>query len=191
MGCLATMASLYVLHLSGLSFLLMESLIILLTSRPRDQDRLLGPLLLSSPAVCIPLLGLAPGLLYTIGLVTILRPQTSGLSLCWLDVTSISLAAPFLAPIGLLSVSSLCVLTASRSPSDDSSDHGGRSVARLRPCVLLASVLEILVCVLGPLAHTRVTAHTAVIISYQAARAGLALAVILRTMMDDQVRHKS
>ena len=178
------MASLYVLHLSGLSFLLMESLIILLSSRPRDQDRLLTPLLLSSPAVCVLLLGLAPGLLYTIGLVIILRP-----SLCWLDVTSVSLAAPFLAPIGLISVSSLCVLTASRSPSDEPGDHGGRSLARLRPCVLLASILQTLVCVLGPLAHTRVTAHTALIISYHGVRAGLAVAVILRTLMDDQVRH--
>ena len=184
-----TMASLIILHLSGLSFLLLESLVILVTSRPRDQDGLLAPLLLSSPAVCVLLLGLAPGLLYTIGLVTSLRPQlvTSGLSLCWLDVTSPGLAAPGLAPVCLLSVASLCVLTASRS-SGEPGDHGGRSVARLRPCVLLATLLETLVCVLGPAAYTRATAHPAVVITYQGVRLGLAGAAILRTLLDDQVR---
>ena len=148
------MASLCILHLSGLSFLLLESLVILVTSRPREQEGLIAPLLLSSPAVCVLLLGLAPGLLYTIGLVISLRPQlvTSGLSLCWLDVTSPGLAAPGLAPVCLLSVASLCVLTASRS-SGESGDHGGRSVARLRLCVLLATLLETLVCVLGPSAY--------------------------------------
>ena len=92
------MAALHILHLSGLCFLLLESLIILVTSRPRDQDRLLSSVLLSSPAVCVLLLGLAPGLLYTLLMVTVLQPDlvTSEVSLCWLDITSPSLSSLFM-----------------------------------------------------------------------------------------------
>ena len=185
------MAALHILHLSGLCFLLLESLIILVTSRPRDQDRLLSSLLLSSPAVCVLLLGLAPGLLYTLLMVTVLQPDlvTSEVSLCWLDITSPSLSSLFLGPVGLLSVSGLCVLTASRS-SGDPGDIGGRSVTPVRPCVLLLTVLETLGCVLGPASYTRATAHLAVVSSYQGVRAGLALAVILRTLLDEQVKIK-
>ena len=77
---------------------LYETLIILVTSRPRDQDRLLSSLLLSSPAVCVLLLGLAPGLLYSLLLVTVLQPElvTSEVSLCWLDITSPSLSSLFM-----------------------------------------------------------------------------------------------
>ena len=64
---------------------------------------------------------------------------------------------------------------------------GGRSVTSVRPCVLLLTLLETLSCVLGPASYTRVTSHTAVVISYQGVRAGLALAVILRTLLDEQV----
>ena len=61
-------------------------------------------------------------------------------------------------------------------------------MARLRPCVLLATLLETLVCVLGPAAYTRATAHPAVVITYQGVRLGLAGVAILRTLLDDQVR---
>ena len=180
------MASLHILHMSCLCFLLLESLVILVTSRPRDQDRLLTSVLLSSPAVCLLLLGLAPGLLYTLVTIIILQPQlmtSDGLSLCWLDVTSPSLAALFLAPTSLLAVSAVCVLAGSGSSGDP-----GRSVTSVRPCVLLLTVLEASLCVLGPAASTLATAHPAVVISYQGVRAGLALGVILRTLLDEQVR---
>ena len=61
----------------------------------------------------------------------------------------------------------------------------------VRPCVLLLTLLETLGCVLGPASYTRATAHPAVVSSYQGVRAGLALAVILRTLLDDQVKIKN
>ena len=191
MGCLVTMASLFTLHLSALCFLLLESLIILATSIPRDQDKLLSSLLISSPPVCILVSGLTPGLLYTLALVLVLQPDlvSSQLGLCWLDMTSPGLTALFLGPVSLLSLSSLCVMIASwcHDPSEL-----GRSVARtrpcVRPCVLLSALLESLACVLGPAAHTPATAHPAVVLGYQGVRAGLAIAITLRTLLDDQVR---
>ena len=181
------MASLFTLHLSALCFLLLESLIILATSIPRDQNKLLSSLLISSPPVCILVSGLAPGLLYTLALVLVLQPDlvSSQLGLCWLDMTSPGLTALFLGPVSLLSLSSLCVMIASwcHDPSEL-----GRSVARTRPCVLLSALLESLACVLGPAAHTPATAHPAVVLGYQGVRAGLAIAITLRTLLDDQVR---
>ena len=186
------MASLFTLHLSALCFLLLESLIILATSIPRDQNKLLSSLLISSPPVCVLVSGLAPGLLYTLALVLVLQPDlvSSQLGLCWLDMTSPGLTALFLGPVSLLSLSSLCVMIASwcHDPSEL-----GRSVARTRPCVLLSCVLlsallESLACVLGPAAHTPATAHPAVVLGYQGVRAGLAIAITLRTLLDDQVR---
>ena len=185
------MASLFTLHLSALCFLLLESLIILATSIPRDQNKLLSSLLISSPPVCILVSGLTPGLLYTLALVLVLQPDlvSSQLGLCWLDMTSPGLTALFLGPVSLLSLSSLCVMIASwcHDPSEL-----GRSVARtrpcVRPCVLLSALLESLACVLGPAAHTPATAHPAVVLGYQGVRAGLAIAITLRTLLDDQVR---
>ena len=179
-----TMAGLYVSYLGCWIFLLLETLIILTSLSPSLTSSL--PLLSSSWFILSS--GLASPLLYTILAFSSFQPQQieAEVSLCWAEVTS-ARASLFLLPSLLLGLASSLLLLLSYS-------RPGLDTAR---CLTLSSnrhslvgtvVLMSLVTTLGPVLHTVSTFSPVLCGCYQVGRAGLAGAVIVRTLNDSQVR---
>ena len=179
------MAGLYCCYLGSWIFLLLETLIILTNLTSTSSLRLL-----SSPW-CLLCSGLASPLLYTILAFSILRPHLleGEVSLCWADVTS-PRASLFLVPVILLSLASIPPLVLSY-PRPQQDTPRSLTLATNRHSVMMIVLLVSLVTSLGPVVHTVSTFSGLVCVSYQLARLGLAVAVIVRTLTDTQVSHQS
>ena len=183
LSCLMTMAGLYISYLGCGIFLLLESLIVLTSLSTTTTTNLLTStwFILTS--------GLASPLLYTILSFSALQPHQvqAEVSLCWAEVTSPP-ASLFLLPTVLLGLASLTILLLSY-PQQNLDTPRSETVSTNRHSVLGTVVLMVLVTTLGPVVHTISTFSPLLCGCYQLARAALAVAVIVRTLNDSQVRY--
>ena len=186
MGCIATMTALYILLLSALTFLLLESINIVCNHRSWNQ-RFTSCCVSSS--LCLFLTGVIPSLIFTTVTFVMLQPSmmTDQMMMCWVDMGSQN-NFTWLAPVTCLNLTSLLTLTLSYQ-SPNTREWVGRSMtmATTRHSVLAIILIMTGVSILGPMSYTATLAHTGVVITYQIFRILLIVAVLVRTLSDDQV----
>ena len=184
------MTSLYILHLSALTFLVLESIIILSTLKSQGGT---CQGCVTSSSMCVLVSGIMPAIMYTVTVFIVFMPDlvTDNMSLCWMDMTS-PLNTVWLAPVSLFALVSFTVLTSSYCGNTTWVDHDMMvdrcdSVARTRHTVLVQILSLAGVCTLGPLSHTISMSQYWISISYQVTRVVLVTSVIMRTLTDKQV----